>query len=208
MLSSYLYQKPTSQAKAVLYSQNIVFTQPIIPTEVDMEGHLQATSVMIEDLKGPLTISALNSPPKYTIIEAQFSEYFNSLGKRFMPRTKYGVQETPWPKVELNHMSRGEPTYWPTDRAKRPDLLELIIVTLNIRKMQKPPSLYNDKTYWYMFGNNRTSKIQRRHRFSSRTLYSNNLEGSMGLNIKCSTNRNQLLMAQKRNYVNNSKPQD
>ena len=63
---------------------------------------LQATSIMIEDWSGPLVISAIYSPPKYAISQQLYTEFFESLGHRFiaggdaiiaiMPNIPGGVQ--------------------------------------------------------------------------------------------------------------------
>jgi hypothetical protein len=106
--------------------------------------HLQATSIVVEDWMGPLTVSALYCPPRHNIADHQFLEYFNTLGPRFLAGGDYNAKHNMWgsrinsPRgrqlykcISNNHMSfvsTGEPTYWPTDRQKIPDLLDFFIV--------------------------------------------------------------------------------
>lgn len=51
--------------------------------EAYKQPHLQATSVAIEDWKGPLTITAVYSPPKHDLKIEQYEHFFQKLGKPF-----------------------------------------------------------------------------------------------------------------------------
>ena len=59
-------------------------------------NHLQATSVSIEDTNGPLTISAIYSPPRFTIKQNQYEDYFNTLGRRFISGGDCNAKHTFW----------------------------------------------------------------------------------------------------------------
>jgi hypothetical protein len=50
------------------------------------KNYLQATSVQIEDWKGPLTITALYCPTRHTINKDQYQQFFHILGNRFLVR--------------------------------------------------------------------------------------------------------------------------
>lgn len=105
--------------------------------------HIQATSVVVEDWIGSLTISALYSPPKHSITKAQYLEYFKTLGTRFIAGGDYNAKHTHWgsrtitykgrqllnamQEYKLGHISTGQPTYWPTDRRKIPDLIDFCV---------------------------------------------------------------------------------
>ena len=106
--------------------------------------HLQATSVTIEDWVGPLTIAAVYCPPKHTIKADQFRSFYASLGQRFLAGGDYNAKHSYWgsrlttPRgrelfkamqtENLSHVSTGEPTYWPSDRRKVPDLIDFGVV--------------------------------------------------------------------------------
>ena len=152
---------------------------------------LQATSVSVEDWNGPITISALYCPPKHSIKKTQFIDYYKTLGKRFMAAGDYNAKHTHWgsrtitykgkqllmamEEYGLNSISTGQPTYWPTDRAKTPDLIDfcitkgvaekyltvescfdlssdhspvIITMTTNILGTQHVPRLYSKFTNW------------------------------------------------------------
>jgi hypothetical protein len=107
-------------------------------------AHLQATSVVVEDWIGPLTIAAVYCPPKHAVKAQQFRSFYATLGRRFLAGGDYNAKHCHWgsrlstPKGRellkavqedhLLHISTGEPTYWPSDRRKVPDLLDLGVV--------------------------------------------------------------------------------
>ncbi|KAG5310119.1 RTJK polymerase, partial [Acromyrmex insinuator] len=106
---------------------------------------LQATSIMIEDWSGPLVISAIYSPPKYAISQQLYTEFFESLGHRFIAGGDYNAKHPWWgsrsptPNAKgrqlyetilsnnLSTISTGEPTYWPSDSNKLPDLIDFAV---------------------------------------------------------------------------------
>lgn len=89
-------------------------------------------------------MSAIYCPPKHKITEQQFHEFFESLGNRFISGGDYNAKHHHWgsrvitPRGRqllktlnannLCHLFTGEPTYWPTDRNKIPDLLDFCVV--------------------------------------------------------------------------------
>jgi hypothetical protein len=48
------------------------------------KNYLQATSVQIEDWKGPLTITAIYCPARHTINIDQYQQFFHTLGNRLL----------------------------------------------------------------------------------------------------------------------------
>lgn len=158
------------------------------------KDYLQATSVVIEDWLGPITVSAIYCPPKHKIKNEQFEQFYKMLGHRFIAGGDYNAKHQQWGSRlatsrgrelrrtmlanNYHHISTGEPTYWPTDRRKLPDLIDFcvikgistnyleavscldlssdhspVIVTLStqIINNQKPPTLCNRKTDWDQF---------------------------------------------------------
>jgi hypothetical protein len=109
--------------------------------------HIQATTIRIEDQSGPFNLSAVYCPPRHLIKEHMFTEFFVTLGNRFIVGGDWNAKHTYWgsrltvtrgrelkKSVDNNHLlplSSGEPTYWPTDSRKIPDLLDFFI-TKNI----------------------------------------------------------------------------
>jgi len=54
--------------------------------------HIQATNIVIEDWYGPITVSAIYCPPKHTIKETHFSQFFQLLGHRFIAGGDYNAK--------------------------------------------------------------------------------------------------------------------
>jgi len=95
---------------------------------------------MMEKWNGCITISALYSPPKHAIKSEQYTKFLEDLGNRFIASGDYNAKYTQWvsrltsPKgrkllkgidtMNLSIISTDEPTYWPTDSKKFPDLLD------------------------------------------------------------------------------------
>ena len=201
----------TNKSYLKIYNYNIYFTNHpdgkahggtaiIIKSEIQhfenehfQKDYLQATNVTVEDSNGNFTLSAVYCPPKYSISQEKFTEFFNSLGFRFIAGGDYNAKHpwwgsrslTPNPKgrqlyatlksQNLTPISTGEPTYWPSDKNKLPDLIDFavtkginperfsakscldltsdhspIIITLNTitKTNTQKNSLFNKKTNW------------------------------------------------------------
>lgn len=124
---------------AVVIKQNIVHHElPNFKTD-----HIQATSIQVNKLPRPITVTALYCPPRHKISKNQFSQFFKTLGPTFMAGGDYNSKHTYWgsrlisPKGRelhkcmtennYNFLSTGKPTYWPTDLNKVPDLLDFFV---------------------------------------------------------------------------------
>jgi len=138
------------------------------------------------------------SPPKHTIKEADYTRFFNTLGNRFLVGGDYNAKHILWGARttttkgkelyksmiinNLKYLSTRQPTYWPSDMHRHPDLLDFcitkgihtqraeiascldlssdhtpIIITLHthfIKKQQKP-SFYNNYRLEHVSGNSR-----------------------------------------------------
>ena len=57
-------------------------------------NHIQATSIVIEDWIGPITISSIYSPPRHSISDEQYERFFNTLGNRFIAGGDYNAKHT------------------------------------------------------------------------------------------------------------------
>lgn len=159
--------------------------------------NIQATSVCIEDATGEITLSAIYCPPRHKNKQADFTTFFKTLGTRFIVGGDYNAKHTTWgsritttkgrelllsmQKNNLNYLTTRQPTYWPSDRNRLPDLLDFcvvkgmdpkklliesclelnsdhtpIIVSTSNSVICKPkkPSLYSRKTDWNLFRKN------------------------------------------------------
>lgn len=107
------------------------------------EDYMQATSIIVEDWTGPLALSAVYCPPPPNITSQQFNNYFDTLGPRFLSGGDFNAKHPMWgsrlasPRgrqlfktitdKNFNYLTTGEPTYWPSDRRKLPDLLDFFV---------------------------------------------------------------------------------
>jgi hypothetical protein len=89
--------------------------------------YLQATSVLVEDSVGYLTITAVYLPPKHKVCKTQLEDFYNTLGPRFIAGGDYNAKHTDWESRlitprghevlktlesnNLSHLSTGHPTY-------------------------------------------------------------------------------------------------
>jgi hypothetical protein len=105
--------------------------------------YLQDITVSVVDSIGPLTIMAVYFPPNPIVTQEQLHTYYNSLGKRFIAGGDYNAKHTAWgsklikprervifktmERLHLRHLSTGEPTYWPSDINKLPDLVDFCV---------------------------------------------------------------------------------
>lgn len=155
--------------------------------------YIQATNVTVEDKNGPIVFSAIYCPPKFSINKEKYIKFFDSLGHRFFAGGDYNAKHpwwgsrsiTPNPKganlylvmqiKDLIPISTGEPTYWPSDKKKIPDLIDFAVVKglrperfmakscfdlssdhspiiinfdSNLSNIVKDKPLYNKKTNW------------------------------------------------------------
>ena len=162
-------------------------------TGINEDEFIQATNVTLNDQQGSFIVSAVYCPPKHSIKTELFQKFFKSLGRRFIAAGDFNAKHpwwgsrslTPTPRgrqlyatllaENLTPISTGEPTYWPSDLKKSPDLLDFAIIksidpkcltakscldlssdhspviitfTRQITMAQKIQHLYNGKTNW------------------------------------------------------------
>lgn len=107
-------------------------------------NHIQATSVLIEDKNGDFTVSSIYCPPRHKITEQLFNEYFITLGERFIAGGDWNAKHVQWAArltttrgrelkksidcLHLRSVATSEPTYWPADRGRLPDVLDFFVL--------------------------------------------------------------------------------
>lgn len=105
---------------------------------------IQATNICVKDRYGTLTISAIYCPPKHKIKEDVYTQFFATLGSRFLAGGDYNAKHHRWGsrlvtvkgkelvkclnKNNLNILSTGKPTHWPYDLTKMPDVIDFCVV--------------------------------------------------------------------------------
>lgn len=104
---------------------------------------IQSALVKVNLFPWPIIIGAVYCPPRHAITADEFQEFLLPLEPRFLVAGDWNAKHTTWgsrlisPKGRalfhtiqqhnLNCMSTGEPTYWPTDLRKIPDLLDFAV---------------------------------------------------------------------------------
>lgn len=121
--------------------------------------HIQATTISVQDNTGLLNVSAAYCPPRHKVSEQMWSHFFNTLGSRFVVGGDWNCKHTYWGSrlittrgrqlllsMQQNHLSAvsaAEPTYWPSDPNKIPDLLDFFIIKGLTRQYLKPEPCYD-----------------------------------------------------------------
>lgn len=155
---------------------------------------IQATTVAIQDRCGYFNVSAVYCPPKHRIDSDLFSHLFLSLGSRFIAGGDWNSKHVHWGSrlittrgrqlklsVDINNLSTiapSEPTNWPADHNRIPDILDffitkglskqymkiescadgssdhtpvLLTISSTIIEAERPTMLYNQHTDWPSF---------------------------------------------------------
>jgi hypothetical protein len=92
----------------------------------------------------PITIVAIYSPPRHRISAGDYKEYLSSLGPQFIAAGDWNAKDTTWgsrltttkgrnllstmTQLNIKFLSTREPTYWPADKNKTPDLLDFALM--------------------------------------------------------------------------------
>lgn len=155
---------------------------------------IQATSIMLGDVYGSMALTAVYCPPKHRILQNEFTIFLKSIATRFIVGGDFNAKHIHWGsrlnnprgselyktvnELNIKTISTGEPTYWPTDINKIPDLLDFFIIKgIPIEKLKVvnnydlssdhspvlmtcsssvirhsvPPKLSNNLTNWELF---------------------------------------------------------
>lgn len=116
-------------------------THHLIPTQ--NTPSLQSTSISLQCSYFQFTISAVYCPPNFRISSADFSNFFATLGPRFIAGGDYNSKHYQWgsrvnnprgrqllsclANDNLQFLAPNEHTYWPTDPNRQSDLLDFFI---------------------------------------------------------------------------------
>lgn len=104
---------------------------------------IQAAIVQLKLKQHTFSIAAVYCRPRFSLKEADFNNLLATFGSRFIAGGDFNAKHTLWgsrlcnPKgrellksinrLGAEFISGGEPTYWPTDRNKIPDLMDFFI---------------------------------------------------------------------------------
>lgn len=163
---------------------------------------IQATSINVKTQSNAVIVTSLYSPPRHGIKKDFYSQFLKTLGNRFIVGGDFNAKNVCWgsrltttkgrelyASIGENNceaLSTGNPTYWPTDPNKIPDLIDFfiiknisstymkiedmqhmnsdhspIVLTLSKNIIQKSPAtaLTNHRTNWNLFNSLLEEKI-------------------------------------------------
>jgi hypothetical protein len=83
----------TARGGTALILKSSIQHHPLNPYS---HSFLQATSVTVEDIAGPLTISAVYRPRRHSIQQEELEDFFDTLGLRFIAGDDYNAKHTEW----------------------------------------------------------------------------------------------------------------
>lgn len=117
--------------------KNRIKHHPINSTQTK---EIQCTTICLMEMGGPINIAAVYCPPGGTVEKDQFDKFFKQLGNKFLAAGDYNAKSPLWgsritsPRGKhlvksihtnnLNCISGKQPTHWPTDRHKKPDIID------------------------------------------------------------------------------------
>ncbi|KAI5726243.1 hypothetical protein M8J77_025720 [Diaphorina citri] len=104
---------------------------------------IQATTVKIESLPFFITVSAVYCPPRHAIQPQDFTALINTFDKPFIAGGDWNAKHTFWGSRLISPRGRalynatrsgnfkiistGEPTHWPSDPTRRPDVIDFFV---------------------------------------------------------------------------------
>lgn len=104
---------------------------------------LQATCISIQFCGTVTTIAAVYNPPRHTLSEESYKEFFTYLGHRWIAGGDWNAKNKHWgsrinsskgvklynavTSSNVTYISSGQPTYWPTDLTKHPDCIDFFL---------------------------------------------------------------------------------
>jgi hypothetical protein len=107
------------------------------------EEFIQAISIKVIGLPYEITIAAVYCPHRHNLKKEKFEKFFQTLVPKYIAGGDNNSKHTLWgsrltttkgrvlSKViqenNYSYLSKGTPTYWPTDGNKIPDLLDLFV---------------------------------------------------------------------------------
>lgn len=112
-------------------------------TEHYITDKIQSSVLKLQTFPWPMSIAAIYSPPRHSISSEEYEDFFLNLSSHFLVAGDWNAKHTIWgsrlitpkgrnllrviQKNNMNILSTGQPTYWPSDLNKIPDLLDFAV---------------------------------------------------------------------------------
>ena len=107
------------------------------------KDHIQAASVRVKTRRYGFTVTSIYSPPRHAITKEEYLEFLNTMGPTFIAGGDWNAKNVYWNSRLTNAKGRNlfeaglllnceflaspEPSYWPTDNHKIPDVLDFFV---------------------------------------------------------------------------------
>lgn len=176
------------------------------------EDYIQATSICLSEWNGNCIISSMYSPPKHTINAQQYSDFFNKIGNKFIIGGDYNAKHKYWGsrltttkgkqlleainQNNLDTLSTGHPTYWPTDKRKIPDLIDFFVlkgISKYNTRIQNSYDLSSDHSPIILYLTTSTLKTGSNdcitNKYTKWPLYNQLMKKNCNLNLKLQTSK-------------------
>ena len=131
----------TAHGGAAVIVRNAIPHHELVHYQTDK---IQAASIRVTAKPWPFTVTAIYCPPRHPISTSEYTTFLQSQGTRFLIGGDWNSKHIDWgarlttPKgrnllqaIHANnckHISTREPTYWPSDPNKKPDLLDFFVL--------------------------------------------------------------------------------
>lgn len=174
------------------------------------ENYIQSVGVKVICNNIPINIYSIYSPPRHSIKLEEYENFFKNLGVRFIVGGDYNAKHPWWgsrlanPKGKQLYkcllknnfcsLSGNEPTYWPSDPTKIPDLLDFIVyngISRHSLDILNDVGLNSDHTPFIVNYNTNVKlapgsvKLLRRN--SNLNFFSEYIENNLNLNTRIDT---------------------
>ncbi|KAL4097373.1 hypothetical protein QTP88_022162 [Uroleucon formosanum] len=157
------WEKIKAHAGATIYIKSNITHHSLPPYSTP---HIQAASVsLVVPNNIPVTVSAVYCPPDLITTSDHFSDYFSTLGHRFISGGDFNSINPAWgnrsPKTRgralqqcINNKNYSSfappgPTYWPSHNNRLPDILDIFVKKL-------PSNIHSDLTNLYDLSSDHT----------------------------------------------------
>jgi hypothetical protein len=135
------YPDDTAHGGAAVIDRNSIPHPELVHDQTDK---IQAANIRVTAKPWPFTVTAIYCPPRHAISTSEYTTFFQSQESRLLMGGDWNSKHTNWgarlitPKgrnllqaIHSNnceHISTREPTYWPSDSNKIPNLLDFFVL--------------------------------------------------------------------------------
>jgi hypothetical protein len=133
----------TAHGSVAIFIKNSIHFQPQTNYCFD---HIQSFTIIVRLNNIPITVGAFYSPPRHNILNATFTNYFNTIKNNFIMGGDFNAKHSAWgcrtnnPRGNVlynfvntnnfNIVAPPGPTYWPSSPAKKLDIFDIFVTKI------------------------------------------------------------------------------